>query len=70
MRLTEQAPFRLQSRLVPDQISPGTGTPKGVSRVVAGDKIEAGLESTDGTLLDHLEHVVKDREGGYQFKAK
>ncbi|GAA5960496.1 hypothetical protein JCM8115_003199 [Rhodotorula mucilaginosa] len=47
-----------------------TGTPKGVSRVVAGDKIEAGLESTDGTLLDHLEHVVKDREGGYHFKAK
>ncbi|KAG0660816.1 hypothetical protein C6P46_004371 [Rhodotorula mucilaginosa] len=46
-----------------------TGTPKGVSRVVAGDKIEAGLESTDGTLLDHLEHVVKDREGGYHFKA-
>ncbi|GAA5877369.1 hypothetical protein JCM3774_003575 [Rhodotorula dairenensis] len=47
-----------------------TGTPKGVSRVVAGDKIEAGLESTDGTLLDHLEHVMKDREGGYQFKGK
>lgn len=46
------------------------GTPKGVSRVVAGDKIEAGLESPEGTLLDHLEHVMKDREGGYVFKVK
>ncbi|BGO89652.1 hypothetical protein NBRC10512v2_001607 [Rhodotorula toruloides] len=46
-----------------------TGTPKGVGPVVAGDKITAGLETQEGTVLDRLEHLVKAREGGYEFKG-
>jgi len=47
-----------------------TGTPQGVGPIAEGDKITAGLEKPDGTVLDHLEHVVKAREGGYEFKGK
>lgn len=42
------------------------GTPEGVSRVVVGDKVTAGLEQ-DGKLLASLEHEMIAREGGYQF---
>ncbi|GAA5851357.1 hypothetical protein JCM9279_001115 [Rhodotorula babjevae] len=47
-----------------------TGTPQGVGPIAEGDKITAGLEKPDGTVLDRLEHVVKAREGGYEFKGK
>ncbi|GAA5894299.1 hypothetical protein JCM8208_002399 [Rhodotorula glutinis] len=47
-----------------------TGTPQGVGPIAEGDKVTAGLEKPDGTVLDHLEHVVKAREGGYEFKGK
>ncbi|BGP30127.1 hypothetical protein JCM10296v2_001879 [Rhodotorula toruloides] len=47
-----------------------TGTPKGVGPVVAGDSVTAGLETQEGTVLDRLEHLVKAREGGYEFKGK
>ncbi|KAK4332818.1 putative mitochondrial hydrolase FMP41 [Rhodotorula toruloides] len=47
-----------------------TGTPKGVGPVVAGDKVTAALETPEGTVLDRLEHLVKAREGGYEFKGK
>lgn len=36
---------------------------------MAGDKITAGLETQEGTVLDRLEHLVKAREGGYEFKG-
>ncbi|GAA5938436.1 hypothetical protein JCM3775_000891 [Rhodotorula graminis] len=47
-----------------------TGTPQGVGPIAEGDKVTAGLEKPDGTVLDQLEHVVKAREGGYEFKGK
>ncbi|GAA6027021.1 hypothetical protein JCM8097_006046 [Rhodosporidiobolus ruineniae] len=47
-----------------------TGTPQGVSQIKAGDKITAGLETAEGESLSVLEHLVKDREGGYTFKGK
>ncbi|BGP22860.1 fumarylacetoacetate hydrolase family protein [Rhodotorula toruloides] len=47
-----------------------TGTPKGVGPVVAGDSVTAGLETQDGSVLDQLQHLVKAREGGYEFKGK
>jgi len=49
-----------------------TGTPKGVSRMVAGDKFEAKLTypGVDGEVLDKYEFDVVDREGSaYEFKG-
>lgn len=43
-----------------------TGTPEGVSQVVAGDKITCGLDE-DGKELATLTHTMIAREGGYQF---
>ncbi|SCV70769.1 BQ2448_3531 [Microbotryum intermedium] len=44
-----------------------TGTPEGVSQVLEGDQIEAGLQQ-DGTTLASLSHLMIRREGGYEFK--
>ena len=45
-----------------------TGTPAGVSRIVAGDKVEAGLEQ-DGELIASIKHDTVDRQGGYSFTS-
>ncbi|KAK4698132.1 acylpyruvate hydrolase, partial [Phenoliferia sp. Uapishka_3] len=45
-----------------------TGTPEGVSQVVPGDKIEAGLEQ-NGKSLAQIRHTIIARETGYEFKA-
>lgn len=42
------------------------GTPEGVSRVVVGDEVTAGLEQ-DGKELATLTHTMITREGGYAF---
>lgn len=55
---------------LPSPTATATGTPQGVGPIAEGDKVTAGLEKPDGTVLDHLEHVVKAREGGYEFKGK
>lgn len=49
-----------------------TGTPKGVSRLVAGDKFEAKMTfpGEDGEALDKYEFDVVDRQGSsYAFKG-
>lgn len=49
-----------------------TGTPKGVSRMVAGDKFEAKMTypGVDGDVLDQYEFDVVDRKGSaYEFKG-
>lgn len=49
-----------------------TGTPKGVGQLVAGDKVECGIE-VDGKELEEgrIEIGVEDApEGGYEFQAK
>ena len=47
-----------------------TGTPEGVSQVVAGDRIEAELKNEEtGEVLAKLGHKIVDREGGYEFKG-
>ncbi|KDE08972.1 hypothetical protein MVLG_00696 [Microbotryum lychnidis-dioicae p1A1 Lamole] len=45
-----------------------TGTPEGVSQVVEGDQIEAGLQQGE-TVLASLSHRMIRREGGYEFKS-
>lgn len=48
-----------------------TGTPQGVSRIVAGDKVQAKLTypGTEGEVLDEYGFEVVDREGSaYEFK--
>ncbi|GAA5888118.1 hypothetical protein JCM6882_000287 [Rhodosporidiobolus microsporus] len=47
-----------------------TGTPQGVGPIAAGDAITAGLETAEGESLSVLEHLVKNREGGYKFGGK
>ncbi|KAK4693813.1 acylpyruvate hydrolase, partial [Phenoliferia sp. Uapishka_3] len=45
-----------------------TGTPAGVGPVKAGDEVSAGLVQS-GKELGRIQHLVKNREGGYLFKA-
>ncbi|GAA5978452.1 hypothetical protein JCM5350_001173 [Sporobolomyces pararoseus] len=47
-----------------------TGTPQGVGPIAAEDKITAGLETESGESLSVIQHLVKNREGGYLFKQK
>ncbi|SGY79002.1 BQ5605_C008g05010 [Microbotryum silenes-dioicae] len=47
---------------------PESGTPEGVSQVVEGDQIEAGLQQGE-TVLASLSHRMIRREGGYEFKS-
>lgn len=47
-----------------------SGTPQGVGPVTADDKITAGLETESGESLSVIQHLVKNREGGYLFKQK
>ncbi|KAF8913388.1 hypothetical protein CPB85DRAFT_1551127 [Mucidula mucida] len=44
-----------------------TGTPSGVSSIVHGDKIVAGLETKQGEELARWEGNAADRQGGYSF---
>lgn len=47
-----------------------TGTPKGVSQLVDGDHVEAGLSMTGQTpSLAELKLLVKNRVGRFSFKA-
>lgn len=49
-----------------------TGTPKGVGRIVAGDKFEAKVTfpGEDGEVLDQYSFDVADRQGSsYEFKG-
>lgn len=45
------------------------GTPKGVGSIKAGDQIHAGLEVPGQSKIAELLLQVKDRTGGYTFKA-
>ncbi|GAA5831014.1 hypothetical protein JCM5353_005595 [Sporobolomyces roseus] len=47
-----------------------TGTPQGVGPIKADDKISAGVETESGETLSTIQHLVKNREGGYLFKQK
>ncbi|GAA6061580.1 hypothetical protein JCM10212_004330 [Sporobolomyces blumeae] len=47
-----------------------TGTPQGVGPISNGDKVTAGLETEAGESLGTIEHLVRNREGGYLFKQK
>lgn len=45
-----------------------TGTPEGVGKISAGDKITAGLAPPDSSeQIATLRFDVVDREGGYVF---
>ncbi|KAF9026703.1 hypothetical protein BDZ89DRAFT_1067367 [Hymenopellis radicata] len=46
-----------------------TGTPSGVSSIVHGDKIVAGLETKAGEELARWEGDAADRQGGYSFSS-
>ncbi|KAF7986579.1 hypothetical protein HWV62_26338 [Athelia sp. TMB] len=46
-----------------------TGTPAGIGRIVAGDKVECALTDAEGAPVASLEFTAVDREGGYHYQA-